>query len=64
MKPTTDDPLTPSITGTHTPLAPFPSLPMCSAGQAAWEDDGTLQWELRLSQPVEVAGSVGVAVEG
>ena len=44
--------------------APVPSLPVCSVGQAAWEDDGTLQWEFRLQQAVEVAGFVGVVVEG
>ncbi|CAN0498611.1 unnamed protein product, partial [Laminaria digitata] len=43
---------------------PVPSLPLCSVGQAAWEDDGTLQWELRLSRHVNVEGFVGVAVEG
>ena len=24
----------------------IPSLPACPIGQAVWEDDGTLQWEL------------------
>ena len=36
---------------------------MCSVGQAAWEDDGRLQWEFRLSRQVEVGEFVGVAVE-
>ena len=35
VNPTTDDPFTPSLTGRHTPLAPVPSFPMCSVGQAA-----------------------------
>ena len=41
-----------------------PPLPVCSVGQAAWDDDGTLQWELRLTRRVEVAGFVGKTVEG
>ena len=41
-----------------------PSLPTCSVGQAGWEDDGTLQRELRLSQPVGAEGLVGIEVEG
>ena len=44
------------------PLAP--PLPACSVGQAAWEDGGTLRWELQLSRRVEVAGFVGKTVEG
>ena len=45
-----------------TVVFPPPSVPqllVCSVGQAACEDDGTLQWEFRLSRPVEVAGFVG-----
>ena len=54
-----DDLLTPALAP---PLAP--PLPACSVGQAAWEDDGALQWELPLSRRVKVAGFVGTAVEG
>lgn len=43
---------------TPPPIAPsplsVPSLPVCPVGQAAWQDDGTLQWEFRLQQAVEV----------
>ena len=56
---TADELLTPA--SAH-PVAP--SLPACFVGQAAWEDDGTLQWELRLSRQVNVAGFVGIVVEG
>lgn len=37
-------------------------LPACSIGQAAREDDGTLQWEWGLAKPAEVDGFVGIAV--
>lgn len=41
----------------------IPELPVCSLGQAAWEDDVPLQWELRLVNNAEVGGFVGKAVE-
>ena len=53
-----------TATDSSTPLAPVPSLPLCSVGQAAWKDDRTLQWELWLSLHVNVEGFVGLAVEG
>lgn len=49
----------PLLTFCPAPLL-VPSLPMCSMGQAVGQDDGTLQWELRLSQQVGMPGLVGV----
>ena len=43
------------------PIAP--PMPACSVGQAAWDDDGTLQWELQLLRRVEAARLVGIPVE-
>ena len=34
-----------------------------SGGSVAWEDDGTLQWELRLAREVVVPGFVSVQVD-
>ena len=53
----TDDPTPPACISTDT----LP-LPACSIGQAAREDDGTLQWEWGLAKPAEVDGFVGIAV--
>ena len=57
-----------TATESSTPFAPapqpVPSLPLGSVVQEAWEDHGTLQWELRLSQPAKVKGFVGLAVVG
>ena len=50
------------LTSQPGPLAFPPSFPS-PIGHAAWEYDGTLQWELCLVKPAEVDGFVGVAVE-
>ena len=38
-------------------------LPVCSLGQAAWDDDGMCQCEFRLVDNAEVGWFVGKAVE-
>ena len=50
----------PSLPGVEPEI---PELPVCSQGKAAWENDGTLQWELLLVDNAEVAVVVGKAVE-
>ena len=50
----------PSLPGVEPDI---PELPVCSLGQVTWEDDRTLQWELRLVVNAEVAGFVEKAVE-